>query len=71
MKALLQIPLIRIGTAAMATAAASVMALFIYALNAPTQPELRASTSWTTTVSAADASAPLVPIQVSAATGKR
>ena len=71
MKPLLQTPLFRIGTAAMATAAAGVMALFIYALNAPTQPELQASTSWTTTVSAADASAPLVPIQVSAAIGKR
>ncbi|MGZ5849932.1 MAG: hypothetical protein ACXWJU_02410 [Hyphomicrobium sp.] len=55
----------------MATAAAGVMALFIYALNAPTQPELQASTSWTTAVSAAEASAPLVPLQVSAAIGKR
>jgi hypothetical protein len=71
MKPLLQTPLFRIGTAAMATAAAGVMALFIYALNAPTQPELLASTSWTTTVSAAGASAPLVPIQVNAAIGAR
>jgi hypothetical protein len=71
MKPLLQTPLFRIGTAVMATAAAGVMALFIYALNAPTQPELQASTSWTTAVSAAEASAPLVPLQVSAAFGKR
>ena len=56
MKPLLQTPLFRIGTAAMATAAAGVIALFIYALNAPTQPELQASTD-----------APLVSIQVSAA----
>ena len=38
MKPLLQTSLFRIGTAVMAAAAASVMALFIYALNAPTQP---------------------------------
>jgi hypothetical protein len=71
MKPLLQTPLFRIGTAVMAAAAAGVMALFIYALNAPTQPELQASTSWTTAVSAAEASAPLAPLQVSAAIGRR
>ena len=65
MKPLSRTPLYRIGTAAMVTAAAGVMALFIYALNAPTQPGLQASTSWTTAVSPADA--PLVPIQASAA----
>ena len=63
MKPLLQTPLFKIGTAVMATAAAGVMALF----NAPTQPELQATTSWTTAVSAAEASAPLVALQVSAA----
>ena len=63
MKPLLQTPLFRIGTAVMAAAAAGVLALFIYALNVPTQPELQASTSWTTAVSAAEASAPLVPLQ--------
>jgi hypothetical protein len=38
MEPLLQSPLFKIGIAAMAAAAAGVTALFLYALNAPTQP---------------------------------
>jgi hypothetical protein len=64
MKPLLQTSLFRIGTAVMATAAASVMALFIYALNAPTQP---IAPDWHTAVIASDADTPLAPIQANAA----
>jgi hypothetical protein len=65
MMPLLQTPLFKIGAGAMAAATAGVAALFLYALNVPTQPEPPA---WTTAVIAVDASAPL---QVSAASDVR
>lgn len=64
MKPLLQTRLFRIGIAAMATAAAGVMALFIYVLNAPTRP---IAPDWHTAVIASDADTPLAPIQANAA----
>jgi hypothetical protein len=63
MKPLLQTPLFRIGTAAMATAAAGVMVLFIYALNVPTQP---IPPDWHTVI-AVGADTSFAPIQASAA----
>ena len=54
MKPLLQSPLFKIGTAAMAFAAVSITALFVYALNVPTQP---LGPHWRMTVIAAEDSA--------------
>jgi hypothetical protein len=51
MKPLFQSPLFKIGTGAMAFAAACVTALFVYALNVPTQP---LGPRWRMTVIAAE-----------------
>lgn len=63
MKPLLQTPLFKIGAAAMATAATGVAVLFVYALNAPTQP---LPADWRTTVIAADADAGLQAVVAAA-----
>jgi len=55
MNLLLHIPLFRIGTAAMAAATAAVAALFVYALDVPTQP---LGPGWRMTVIAAEDSGP-------------